>query len=47
MTGLKREQAMPKGGEYEKDGIGGRDDFPLCFRHALRCKRRQVFPMDF
>ena len=29
MIGLKREQAMPKGGEYEKDGIGDRGDLAL------------------
>ena len=31
MIGLKREQAMPKGGEYEKNGFGDRCYFARCF----------------
>jgi hypothetical protein len=46
MIGFKLEQSVPKGGEYEKDDPGDRDDFSLCVRHSLRCKRRQVFPLD-
>jgi hypothetical protein len=35
MIGLKREQAMPKGGEYEKDGPGDRGDLSFRLVHRL------------
>jgi hypothetical protein len=35
MIGLKREQAMPKGGEYEKDGIGDLGDLTLHLVYRL------------
>jgi hypothetical protein len=35
MIGLKREQAMPKGGEYEKDGIDDRGDLALHLVYRL------------